>query len=105
MKLWEGRFHKALDPKTNDFNSSIAFDNRMYPEDIEGSIAHATMLGACGIIDQQEAEKICEGLRQIRADLDSGALLIDPNAEDIRTLGRRRQTSAHRPQPERSGCA
>lgn len=86
MKLWEGRFHKALDPKTNDFNSSIAFDNRMYPEDIEGSIAHATMLGVCGIIDPQEAEKICEGLRQIRADLDSGALLIDPNAEDIHTF-------------------
>ena len=86
MKLWEGRFHKALDPKTNDFNSSIAFDNRMYPEDIEGSIAHATMLGICGIIDPQEAEKICEGLRQIRADLDSGALLIDPNAEDIHTF-------------------
>lgn len=44
MQLWQGRFQKALDPKTNDFNSSIAFDSRMYKEDIDGSIAHATML-------------------------------------------------------------
>ena len=58
MKLWAGRFHKELDPKTNDFNSSISFDSRMYQEDIRGSIAHATMLGACGIIDKAESEKI-----------------------------------------------
>lgn len=44
MQLWQGRFQKALDPKTNDFNSSIAFDSRMYKDDIDGSIAHATML-------------------------------------------------------------
>lgn len=44
MQLWQGRFQKALDPKTNDFNSSIAFDSRMYKEDIDGSIAHAAML-------------------------------------------------------------
>ena len=56
MKLWAGRFHKELDPKTNDFNSSISFDSRMYQEDIQGSIAHATMLGACGIIDKAESE-------------------------------------------------
>lgn len=64
MKLWKGRFQKEADPKTNDFNSSISIDSRMYKEDIEGSIAHATMLGAAGIIDKGESEKICAELRK-----------------------------------------
>ncbi|MGN1161961.1 MAG: argininosuccinate lyase, partial [Candidatus Fimenecus sp.] len=50
MQLWQGRFQKALDPKTNDFNSSIKFDSRMFREDIDGSLAHAAMLQAQGII-------------------------------------------------------
>ena len=86
MKLWTGRFHKELDKTTNDFNSSISFDSRMAREDIKGSIAHATMLGACGVIDKAESEKICAGLEGILADLESGALAIDPNAEDIHTF-------------------
>ena len=86
MKLWKGRFQKEADPKTNDFNSSISIDSRMYHEDIEGSIAHATMLGECGIIDKSESEKIIAGLNGILADLDSGALTIDPDAEDIHTF-------------------
>ena len=86
MKLWTGRFHKELDKTTNDFNSSISFDSRMAHEDIKGSIAHATMLGACGVIDKAESEKICVGLEAILADLESGALSIDPNAEDIHTF-------------------
>ena len=86
MKLWKGRFQKEADPKTNDFNSSISIDSRMYHEDIEGSIAHATMLGECGIIDKSESEKIIAGLKAILADLDSGALTIDPDAEDIHTF-------------------
>ena len=86
MKLWKGRFQKEADPKTNDFNSSISIDSRMYHEDIEGSIAHAAMLGECGIIDKSESEKIIAGLKAIRADLDSGALTIDPDAEDIHTF-------------------
>ena len=86
MKLWTGRFHKELDKTTNDFNSSISFDSRMAHEDIKGSIAHATMLGACGVIDKAESEKICAGLEAILADLESGALSIDPNAEDIHTF-------------------
>ena len=86
MKLWAGRFSKEIDPKTNDFNSSIAFDSRMAKEDIEGSIAHATMLGACGVISRQEAETICKGLEGILDDLESGKLAIDPNAEDIHTF-------------------
>ena len=86
MELWKGRFQKALDPKTNDFNSSISVDSRMYKEDIEGSIAHATMLGEAGIIEKSESEKICAGLKEIASDIESGALLIDPNAEDIHTF-------------------
>ena len=86
MKLWAGRFQKEIDQKTNDFNSSISFDSRMYREDIEGSIAHATMLGACGIIEEGEADAICAELQKILDDIDSGALLIDPAAEDIHTF-------------------
>lgn len=86
MKLWAGRFHKELDQKTNDFNSSISFDSRMIREDIEGSIAHATMLGSCGVIDAEEAEKISAELRRILTEVENGTLSIDPEAEDIHTF-------------------
>ncbi len=86
MKLWAGRFSKEIDKKTNDFNSSISFDSRMYKEDIEGSIAHATMIGECGIIEKSESEAIIKGLESILADIESGKLEIDPNAEDIHTF-------------------
>ncbi len=86
MKLWAGRFHKELDQKTNDFNSSISFDSRMVREDIEGSIAHATMLGSCGIIDAAESEKICVELQNILEEIESGKLQIDAEAEDIHTF-------------------
>lgn len=86
MKLWEGRLHKALDQKTDDFNSSISFDQRMVREDIEGSIAHATMLSACGVLDAKEAESICAELNRILAQVESGELAIDPAAEDIHTF-------------------
>lgn len=86
MKLWAGRFSKEIDKKTNDFNSSISFDSRMYKEDIEGSIAHAEMIGEVGIIDKKESELIIEGLKGILADIESGKLEIDPNAEDIHTF-------------------
>lgn len=86
MQLWQGRFKKELSKTTNDFNSSISFDSRMYKEDIEGSIAHATMLGACGIIKQEEAELICGGLEEILKDIENGSLKIDMEAEDIHTF-------------------
>ncbi|WP_312695234.1 argininosuccinate lyase [Caproiciproducens sp.] len=86
MKLWAGRFHKELDQKTNDFNSSISFDSRMAREDIEGSIAHAAMLGACGVIDAAESEKICAELKKILAEIEDGTLSIDMEAEDIHTF-------------------
>lgn len=86
MKLWAGRFQKEISKTTNDFNSSISFDSKMYKQDIKGSIAHATMLGKCGIIDESEAEKICDGLEGILSDIESGALEIDMEAEDIHTF-------------------
>ena len=86
MKLWAGRFSKEADKKTNDFNSSIATDSRMYYQDIEGSIAHATMLAAKGIISQDDGALICSELAKIRHEISGGELLIDPNAEDIHTF-------------------
>lgn len=86
MKLWTGRFQKEISKTTNDFNSSISFDSRMYKEDITGSIAHATMLGQCGIIEKEQAEIICKGLQEILTDIESGKLSIDMEAEDIHTF-------------------
>ena len=85
-QLWKGRFKKELAKETNDFNSSIKFDCRMFEEDIKGSIAHATMLGACGIIDKSESEKITAGLSEILDDIKGGRLEIDMEAEDIHTF-------------------
>lgn len=81
--MWAGRFSKEVDSKVNAFNSSIAFDARMYKQDIAGSIAHATMLGEQGIISMEDSLTIIGGLREILADIESGALVFDPNAEDI----------------------
>ena len=86
MKLWTGRFSKEADQKTNDFNSSISFDSRMYEQDLQGSMAHATMLCACGIIGEKDRDEILGGLQGILADLQSGKLAIDPDAEDIHTF-------------------
>ncbi len=86
MKLWAGRFSKEADKKTNDFNSSIATDSRMFAEDIDGSIAHAEMLGAKNIISAADCKKIVTGLQAIKAEIISGALAIDADAEDIHTF-------------------
>ena len=85
-QLWKGRFKKELAKETNDFNSSIKFDKRMFEEDIKGSIAHATMLGATGIIERSESEKIVQGLSVIYNDLKNGKLAVDMEAEDIHTF-------------------
>ncbi len=82
-KMWAGRSSKEVDSRVNDFNSSIAFDSRMYRQDINGSIAHAAMIGDAGIIEKSESEKIIAGLKEILADIDSGKLRFDPVAEDI----------------------
>ena len=83
MAMWAGRFKKEIDSQVNDFNSSISFDAVMYRQDIQGSIAHATMLGEQGIISKEDQQAICKGLTGILEDIDSGKLEFDPNAEDI----------------------
>lgn len=82
-KMWAGRFTKEIDERVNDFNSSISFDARMYQQDIEGSIAHATMLGECGIIPIEESKSIIKGLKGILEDIENGDLHFDPTAEDV----------------------
>ncbi len=85
-QLWKGRFKKELAKETNDFNSSINFDCRMIEEDIKGSIAHATMLGATNIIEKSESDKIVETLFQILKEIKNGVLEIDMSAEDVHTF-------------------
>ncbi|MBQ8648143.1 MAG: argininosuccinate lyase [Oscillospiraceae bacterium] len=85
-QLWKGRFSQAVDSRVNDFNSSIRFDQRMARQDITGSMANAAMLGAQGIIPESDTEAILKGLEGILADLESGVLAIDPEAEDIHTF-------------------
>lgn len=82
-KMWAGRTSGVTDSIADDFNSSIHFDSRMYREDINGSMAHAAMLADCGIIMQQEAKQIINGLETILADIESGKLSIDMSSEDI----------------------
>ncbi len=82
-KMWAGRTSGQVDRLADDFNSSIHFDSRMYRQDITGSMAHAAMLGAQGIITAEEADTLIAGLEQILSDIDSGALAIDMTCEDI----------------------
>ena len=86
MKLWGGRFKKGTDKSVNDFNSSIPFDSRMYREDIEGSIAHASMLGNQGIISKDASDRIVSGLLEILKRIDGGAIEIDMTSEDIHSF-------------------
>ncbi len=83
MKLWAGRFQKETDTLVNDFNSSIAFDQRLYRQDIQGSIAHATMLGEQGVISPEESLAIIEGLRTILADIEADQVEFSMDNEDI----------------------
>ena len=83
MKLWSGRFQKETDTLVNDFNSSIRFDQRMYREDIQGSLAHAKMLGDTGVISPEDAEAIEQGLKDLLVDIESGNVEFSVDAEDI----------------------
>ena len=83
MKLWGGRFEKKTDGLVDDFHSSITFDQRLYHQDIQGSIAHATMLGAQGIIPKEDADQIVKGLREIEEDVAAGKVEFELDAEDI----------------------
>ena len=82
-KMWAGRTDGQTDRLADDFNSSIGFDCRMYRQDITGSMAHAAMLGATGILPKADADTLIDGLQSILDDLDSGKLQFDPTCEDI----------------------
>lgn len=83
MALWGGRFEKEMDEIVKYFNASIFFDQRMYEEDIQGSIAHVTMLGKQGIVTEEEAETIIAGLLKIKEQIASGEIVFNVDDEDI----------------------
>ena len=85
MKLWEGRFAQATAADADAFNECLSFDRRLYAQDIRGSVAHATMLGECGILSKEESRAICEGLDSILRDIESGALEVT-GYEDIHSF-------------------
>ena len=82
-KMWAGRTDGATVQIADDFNSSIHFDSRMYRQDITGSMAHAQMLAAQGIISQNDADALVDGLEKLLQDIDNGQLQIDMTCEDI----------------------
>ena len=83
MKLWSGRFAKDTDALVNELNESISFDQRLYREDIQGSLAHAKMLGDCGIISPEDAAAIAGGLNGILRDIEAGKVEFTADHEDI----------------------
>ncbi len=86
MKLWGGRFTKEEDQLVHRFNESLSFDQRFYAQDIRGSIAHVTMLAACGIISDEEKDLIIKTLNDIKADIDNGKLVFGTESEDIHSF-------------------
>ena len=85
-QLWGGRFTKETDKQVYDFNASIMFDRRLFHEDIEGSVAHVTMLARQGILTEGERDEILKGLTEIRSEVDGGKLEIDGACEDIHSF-------------------
>lgn len=83
MKLWGGRFTRTTDRLVEDFHSSISFDQRLYRQDIAGSIAHARMLAAVGLITPEEGKLIIQGLEGLKQDIEAGRVSFDVGAEDI----------------------
>ena len=82
-KMWGGRFQKRTDTLTDDFNSSIRFDKRLFREDITGSVAHAKMLGKQRIIPQEDADLIVQTLGEILSDIDDGKVTFTVDMGDI----------------------
>lgn len=85
-QLWGGRFTKETDQLVYNFNASISFDRKLYRQDIQGSIAHVTMLGRTGILTEQETQDIIRTLKEILADVEAGRLEITPEYEDIHSF-------------------
>ena len=89
MKLWGGRFTKETNQLVHNFNASISFDQKLYRQDIEGSIAHVTMLAKQGILSVEERDQIIGGLSGILKDIQAGNLEITPDHEDIHSFVKR----------------
>ena len=113
MKLWGGRFTKETNQLVHNFNASLSFDQKFYKQDINGSIAHVTMLAKQGILTEEERDTIVAGLKGIEADITSGALEFDEAQEDIHSfveavlidrIGTVGKKAPYRTQPQRSGC-
>ena len=85
-QLWGGRFTKETDKLVYNFNASISFDQKFYEEDIEGSIAHVTMLAEQGILTNEDKEAIIGGLQSIRDDIRDGKLVFTEEHEDIHSF-------------------
>lgn len=85
-QLWGGRFTKETDQMVYDFNASISFDKRLFHQDVQGSMAHVTMLAKQGILTDEEKDAIISGLKGIMADVDEGRLVIDHKYEDIHSF-------------------
>lgn len=85
-QLWGGRFTKETDQLVYNFNASIAFDQKFYREDMEGSMAHVKMLAAAGILTEEERDEILAGIEGILADVESGKLEISSEYEDIHSF-------------------
>ena len=86
MKLWGGRFTKEENQLVHNFNESLSFDQKFYHQDIEGSIAHVTMLAKQGVVSEDDKKAIIEGLKGILADLESGKLVFTKEHEDIHSF-------------------
>ena len=86
MKLWGGRFTKETNQLVHNFNASISFDRKLFRQDIEGSIAHATMLEKQKIISKEEKDLIIKGLTSIKEDILNGSLEISHEYEDIHSF-------------------
>ena len=86
MKLWGGCFTKETNQLVHNFNESLSFDQKFYPQDIQGSIAHVTMLAKQGILTEEERDTIITALHEIKEDIASGALVFDEAQEDIHSF-------------------
>ena len=92
--MWGGRFSKSTDEMINEFQASINFDKRMYHEDIRGSIAHARMLAKCGILTEEDRDKIVKGLEDIEQQIEDGKFDFSVDLEDIHMNIEKRLTEA-----------
>ena len=86
MKLWGGRFTKETNQLVHNFNESLSFDQKLYRQDIRGSVAHVAMLARQGIISEEDKDQITAGLLGILEDIENGSLAIDTGAEDIHSF-------------------